>query len=326
MTAVLEAPAAQPITPARRPTRVTRTVQLRSGVQIAVSDSGPAHQNTTVVHNVVYLHGVCLDRTTWSPHAAHLVRRYSGAVRAITLDLRGHGQSSAAPIASYTIDQCALDLAEVLGALDITGAVTLVGHSMGAMIALAYHRLSAGARPHNLHGLVLVASAAGHVAHRGLGRLLNTPATTVLAEAAAHTPERALRLLAIPLGAALAHWHPHNVARQTLTRVAAHALTTTSIATAVGFLPTLRDFDVFAALGTIDAHTTVISGGLDLLTPPEHSRELAAAIPGCRHINIPSVGHMIPQEAPHVITDAIVRTIRSATGAKPTAAQHHSAS
>lgn len=311
MTAMLQAPAAP--APPRHHAPKVKTILLRDGVRIAVSDTAPAAPRATVV----FLHGFCLDRRTWQDQRARLHRRYGDDVRVIAPDHRGHGQSAEAPMSTYTIDQCAHDLAEVLQALHVTGPVVLVGHSMGAMVALSYLGLDDAERPVDPSGLILVATAAGNLAHRGIGCLLNSPLTTGLFEAVAHTPQRALRMLAAPLGAALAHLHPHGTQRQALARVTASALANTTICTAVGFLPSLRSFNAYPVLRTVTAHTTVISGGLDVLTPPEHSRELAAAIPNCQHIALPGLGHMLPLEAPQVLGEAIVRTIehhRQSTG------------
>ena len=90
-----------------------------------------------------------------------------------------------------------------------------------------------------------------------------------------------------------------------------------SLTTAVGFLPSLRSYDQYATLGSIRAQTTIISGGADLLTPPSHSRDMAAAIPGATHVHLPTAGHMLPHEASHAVTDAISRTIATGIGTDP---------
>ena len=54
--------------------------------------------------------------------------------------------------------------------------VTFTGHSMGGMAALSYLGLPCRRRPIDPTALVLVATAAGGLAHRGIGRLLATPA------------------------------------------------------------------------------------------------------------------------------------------------------
>ena len=84
---------------------------------------------------------------------------------------------------------------------------------------------------------------------------------------------------------------------------------TASLDTAVGFLPGLRSYDQTSTLASIRAQTTILSGGVDLLTPPSHSRDLASAIPGAAHEHLPTAGHMLLQEATHAVTDAISRTI-----------------
>jgi hypothetical protein len=61
---------------------------------------------------------------------------------------------------------------------------------MGGMVALAYLSDLAGERPVDPHGLVLVATAAGKLAPRGLGRLLGTPATPLLFKLIENTPTR----------------------------------------------------------------------------------------------------------------------------------------
>src|ERR1700751_4014183 len=177
-------------------------VKTVDGVSLAVCDTGPR----TAEHTVVFLHGLCLDRTSWDRQITHLRRRYGRSVRVISYDHRGHGRSAAAPINTYRIDQLADDLAQVLTALDVTGPLTLVGHSMGGMTALAYLGRPAAERPIEPDGLVLLATAAGKLAARGLARLLATPAPPALVGLVEHTPQHALHALVWPARATLNRW------------------------------------------------------------------------------------------------------------------------
>jgi pimeloyl-ACP methyl ester carboxylesterase len=279
-------------------------VRTCDGVRLAVCDTGPH----TAEHTVVFLHGLCLNQTSWERQITYLLRRYGQSVRVISYDHRGHGRSAAAPMNTYRIDQLADDLAQVLTALNVTGTLTLVGHSMGAMTALAYLGRPAAERPIEPHGLVLAATAAGKLAERGLARLLATPATAALVGLVGHTPEHALHAPVRLIRATLRRWHGH-AHSATLAAVTAAALTTTPVATAVGFLPSLRTYNQYASLATIHARTVVISGGADPLTPPSHAADLTAGICGAEHVHVPYAGHMLPQQAPHVINDAIRRTI-----------------
>jgi pimeloyl-ACP methyl ester carboxylesterase len=277
-------------------------VTTDDGVQLAVRDYDPP----TRTHTVVFLHGFCLSRTSWARQIDYLLRRYGDSIRIIAYDHRGHGGSSAAPMDTYRIDRLAADLDEVLRTLNVTAPLTLVGHSMGAMVALAYLSRPASERSLDPDGLVLVASAAGKLTQRGLGRLLGTPATPLLFKLIRHTPDLALKLLAGPVCAALSRWCSCGPAqRAALAATAAEALATTAVSTAAGFLPALCDYDVYRALGSVRAQTVVVSGGADLLTPPVHSRELVRAIRGAAHVHVPHAGHMLQYEAPHVINQAI---------------------
>jgi pimeloyl-ACP methyl ester carboxylesterase len=265
---------------------------------------------------VVLLHGLCLEQGSWAGQVRQLTRRWGARVRIISYDHRGHGGSDSAPTSTYVIAQLAADLADVLAALDVTGRLTLVGHSMGGMVALAYLGRRPADRPVQPHGVVLVATAAGRLAEHGVARLLASPATDVLCKFATRAPQRAVRLLTKPVRAAMA-LQVGDHSRATLAALFDTALAAASLTTAVGFLPSLRSFDQYATLDSIRAWTTIISGGLDVLTPPSHSRDMAAAIPGATHVHIPTAGHMLPHEASHAVTDAISRTIATGSGTDP---------
>jgi pimeloyl-ACP methyl ester carboxylesterase len=283
-------------------------VSTRDGVSLAVRDAGPR----SAEHTVVFLHGLCLNQTLWDRQISYLRRRYGRSVRVISYDHRGHGRSASAPMSTYRIDQLADDLAQLLTTLEVSGPLTLVGHSMGGMTALAYLGRPAAERPIEPGGLVLVATAAGKLTERGLARLLATPAPTALVGLIEHTPAHALHALVGPVRATLSRWHGHGDGAR-LAATVDGALSNTPVATAVGFLPSLRAYDQYPTLASIHAYTVVISGGADPLTPAAHSADLSAGISGAQHIRVPCAGHMLPQLVPHVINDAIRRTI-SATG------------
>jgi pimeloyl-ACP methyl ester carboxylesterase len=292
--------------------RTDRTVTVRDGVRLAVRDEGPIHAEATVV----LLHGLCLEQGSWAGQIRDLTRRWGDRIRIISYDHRGHGRSDPAPTSTYVVEQLAADLADVLAALDVTGPLTLVGHSMGGMVALAYLGRPPADRPVEPHGVVLVATAAGRLAEHGVARLLASPATDVLCKLAARVPQRAVRLLTKPVRATFALQVGDN-ARATLTSLFDTALAAASHTTAVGFLPGLRSYDQYSTLASIRARTTIISGGADLVTPPSHSRDMAAAIPGATHVHLPTAGHMLPHEASHEVTDAISRMVATGIGADP---------
>jgi pimeloyl-ACP methyl ester carboxylesterase len=296
-----------PRLPVRRDGYVERTVIASDGVRLAVRDYGSAGARD---HTVVLLHGLCLTQSSWALQVRHLERRWGDRVRIITYDHRGHGGSSGADMHTYRIDRLAEDLADVLTALRVAGPLTLAGHSMGGMTALAYLGGSTADRPVEPQGLVLVATAAGRLAERGLGRLLGTRATGMLFDLVHHLPRRAdeaLGGLVRPVYAGLLRYS--GAARKGAAAATASAIHTISLTTAAGFLPSLQRYDQYHALASIAANTVVISGGADMTTPAEHARDLAEAIPGATHLHRPAAGHMLLEEDPACVSDAIDRVI-----------------
>lgn len=280
-------------------------VAMDDGTKLAVRDYGRPEAERTVV----FVHGLCLSQMCWRRQIDALVAWFGDAVRVISYDHRGHGRSGQAPMCTYRIERLAEDLAQVMAVMQVSGTVTLVGHSMGGMTALGYLGLPAGRRPVEPAGLVLLATAAGKLRQRGMGRLLGTPATAALFGVVDRAPEQAVKALVGPVCATLGRWRRGAASAATVAAVAADALATVSVSTAVGFLPALRDYDQYPTLATIQARTVVVSGGADPLTPAIHARDLAAGIPGAEHVHVPGAGHMLPQEAAAVVHQAIRRVI-----------------
>jgi pimeloyl-ACP methyl ester carboxylesterase len=223
---------------------------------------------------------------------------------------------------TYRIEQLADDLATLLVALGVKGPVTLAGHSMGGMTALAYLARNASNCPVEPKSLVLVATAAGKLANRGLGRLLDTPVVNILHALVQHTPhllaDEVVRALARPVWPALTRYAGYVAGNGAPAAVSAASINATPLTTKVGFLPSLRNYDQYHTLGSISAETTVVAGGADKLTPPAHAHDLTAGIPGATLVHQPGAGHMLLHDAPRLVTEAISRAItRSGESSKP---------
>lgn len=294
---------------------VARTVVTDDGVRLALRDYPSDRPDRPTV---VLLHGLLLTQDSWGLQLTRLRSRFGRGIRIITYDHRGHGHSGAAPMPTYRIERLATDLATVLSTVDIKGPLTLVGHSMGGMAALTYLRLPDRQRPVQPRGLVLVATAARGLTERGLGRLLASPATGALAGLVRRMPRRAtdavVDTLTRPLGTLLDGLAGD---RGALTAVAAAAVRATSLATATGFLPSLKSYDAYDALASVTAKTVVVSGGADVLTPASHAREMAAAIPDAVHHHHPTAGHMLLQDAEQCVSTAIARAMTAPRRASP---------
>ena len=59
--------------------------------------------------------------------------------------------------------------------------------------------------------------------------------------------------------------------------------------------------DALAHIGQLRCPVLVLCGESDQLTPPERSRELAAAVPGAELMLLPQCGHMLTMEQPEAV-------------------------
>jgi 3-oxoadipate enol-lactonase len=102
-----------------------RLVEVGGGIRLACHE---ARGGRDVGDPVVLLHGLGDDARTWAPVADAF-----GGGRAYAVDLRGHGGSDRPGSYSFTLLRD-----DVVGLLDALGLerVTLVGHSLGAAVAL----------------------------------------------------------------------------------------------------------------------------------------------------------------------------------------------
>jgi pimeloyl-ACP methyl ester carboxylesterase len=117
----------------------------------------------------VVLHGIRLHAHVWGDFC----RRFRGRYHVLTVDQRGHGDSEWAPPTHYHLHDYYEDLRAVLQARGLE-RVTLVGHSLGARVALLHTHL----HPEQVRRLVLVdmgAGLPGSIGERDFSRITETP-------------------------------------------------------------------------------------------------------------------------------------------------------
>ncbi len=261
-------------------------IRLRSGevdgleLHYVVEGRGPA---------VVLVHGLGGFAESWRHNLAPLARRAT----VYALDLPGFGVS-AKPRTAYRLAFFARALHGFLEAQGLP-QVSLVGHSLGAAVAVTY----ALTHPARVDRLALVAGAVPGFAFRfsWIHRLVALPG---FGEALALTASARLSK------AALARCF-HRPAPAEVDFFVEHAYAArTSLAARHAYLATLRhartDFDAHRrdyrrALATLDLPVLAIHGRQDRVVPPAHAAELAEALPnaavrwleGCGHF--PQIEH-----------------------------------
>ncbi|MGW6119464.1 alpha/beta fold hydrolase [Nocardia sp. NPDC055165] len=290
------------------------TVVADDGVPIAVRSFGA----TDAALTVVFVHGHCLHTESWSFLREHLLREWDADARMVFYDHRGHGESGHAHHTTYTIDQLATDLDAVLRAVAPTGPLVLVGHSMGAMVVLAYARLYPAAIGHRVAGIGLIAGAAGGITEAGLGRLLNRHAVASLQRAVVHAPQ------VMQASKRLSRWIFAPLIREASTgtrrvnpRVAAIAtavLNETALLTMSGFLSSLLDFDEAHTLPHFgDLPALVLSGSADLMVPFAHSVVLASQLAGAELVRVEGAGHSVILERAEEVARSIIALVERAS-------------
>ncbi|MEA3215942.1 MAG: hypothetical protein QOJ19_2098, partial [Acidimicrobiia bacterium] len=105
---------------------ITSHVPSADGVEVAVHDYGGSGRPLVLVHGT----GLC--SRMWEPVLEHLP---PGAVRALAVDLRGHGSTRTPAEVTFTEDRMVADLGAVCRAFDLSGA-WVAGHSMGGASSL----------------------------------------------------------------------------------------------------------------------------------------------------------------------------------------------
>ena len=211
---------------------------------------------------------------------------------AIAPDLRGHGRSDHPPHPDhYSLVDFADDLLDLLDEIGIT-EFTLLGHSMGGVVA----QLIALAEPDRLDGLILMDTLHGPVPEVGeeaVRRTVGIVATGGIdfmielnrgreGHGDLDTPAHR-RLLADRPGYA---------------EFCERKLRNSSAAMYTAIYPelVLGQADRLDALEDLDVPTLVVCGEEDVLLP--HSQALAAAIPDARFAVIPDAGHSPQFENP----------------------------
>ena len=164
------------------------------------------------------------------------------------------------------------------------GELVLCGASMGGMVAMEATRLA----PSRVSGLALL----GTVAHPETPEMhqLRSDAIVLFEQGRSEEIIRAN----VPLA-----FHPDHATDPVLTGQYLTMVLEAGPETLIRHnRAVMARPDARAHLGQIPCPTLVLCGEADQLTPPEHSRAIAAAIPGARLALVPGAGHMLTMEQP----------------------------
>ena len=169
------------------------------------------------------------------------------------------------------------------------GPLALAGSSMGGMLALAMWRLA----PERVRGLALLGSSAR----------ADTPAQQQLRRDGISAFEQGRMDEVLRANVHFA-FHPAHAAALTDDYLAMVQRAGPAQLIAQNRAVMARE-DQRPHLAGITCPTLVVGGEDDLLTPPDCSREMAAAIPGAELLLLPRCGHLLTWEQPAAVTAAL---------------------
>jgi pimeloyl-ACP methyl ester carboxylesterase len=297
--------------------RQTLAVPTSDGAALHATVDGPDDAPVTLV----LAHGWTLAQAAWDDVADLLAARVAaGALRVIRYDQPGHGRSTWGE-GNVSIDRLGAALGELLDFLAPRGPVVLGGHSMGGMTIMCL----AAARPElfgdRVRGVALVSTSAGDLnpEPRTRGEKLRqrlTPGALDAALAGARLVER-LRGMLPPT-------HPRHRkvvrdllygadATEAMVLAGAEIMHASTVRAFTAFLPALGEHDKRSELTALaSVPVEILVGDSDKLTPERHSSHLAEALPHAVLHVVERTGHMLPQERPRLVTDAIERLLDAA--------------
>jgi pimeloyl-ACP methyl ester carboxylesterase len=233
---------------------------------------------------VVFLHGAGLDHTVWALLARWFAHRRSAV---LAPDLPGHGRSEGAPLASIA---AMADWTAALIAAAGASKATLIGHSMGSLIALE----AAARHPGRTTALGLIGTAAA------------IPVARDLLAAAEANDHAAIDMVDIwghgfraGLGGSLAPglWMLGGGMRLLERARLGVLFTDLAACNAYG--------DGFASAARVTAPAMLVLGERDVMTPARAGRELAAVLPTARVVMLKGAGHMLMSECPDEVLAAL---------------------
>jgi len=239
---------------------------------------------------LLFVHGAGMDHSVWPLQARYFAYRDWNA---LALDLPGHGRSETLDTRAGLLDSIEA-MAEWLGRLITALGVErphIVGHSMGALIALE----QAARRPENVASMAL------------LGAAPKMPVHPALLEAAGRPGARAPALICDWGFGPAGHFGGHKAPGSWMQ---GHALRLLGDAAGPVLRTDLAACDAYQggleAAAKVACPTLVVAGVADRMTPAKQAARLAEAIAGAHPITLPAAGHMMMVEQPDPTLDALV--------------------
>jgi pimeloyl-ACP methyl ester carboxylesterase len=287
-----------PTSPTRNRPHEARPIQLlgRDGIALAADAFGdPSHPP------VLLLHGGGQTRFAWGATAAQLAAE---GWYAVSMDLRGHGESAWDEAGDYSVNAYVADLHEVVQQLD--AKPVLVGASLGGIASL----LAEGEHHEELCAAIVLVDIAPKIEGSGALRIIEfmqgaADGFASLEEAAdavaAYLPHRerprdlsglAKNLRTLPNGRLRWHWDPRFL-------LAGH-----------GPKPGQEPDRLRRAAQRLTVPSLLVRGKLSDLLSEEGARDFLDLVPHARFADVSDAGHMVAGDRNDRFSAAVLEFLR----------------
>lgn len=274
--------------PAGRPELKTRYLDLASGIRVRAVECGQAGAPM-----IVFVPGWGCSVYVFHDNIAPIA---DAGFHVVAVDLKGHGLSDK-PISrgEYRLESMRRHVGEILDALDAHDIV-LAGLSMGAAIAAHV----AAAERGRVRGVVL-GSPVGFTGIPGLWAMKTvtvSPLVPVLPRVATRTAIKTIlrvvngKLQKVDPRAVDEYWAPTQFPEFT-----------------IAMRQLLHEFAWSSGIPKMGVPTLLISGSRDRLLSRSRARRYARVLPAVRHVEIRGSGHVVYDEAPSVVNEAMIEFV-----------------
>jgi pimeloyl-ACP methyl ester carboxylesterase len=237
---------------------------------------------------IAFIHGAGMDHTVWALQTRWFAHHGRNV---LALDLPGHGRSAGPGLGSIaTMADCVLAALEAAGA----GRASLVGHSMGALIALA----AAARAPGRVAAIALLGVAPLMPVHPGL------------LAGAARGEHNAVDLMVTWAVGRRAQLGANEAPGLWLTASAMRLLERADPAVLAADLAACDAYRGAAeAAAVVDCPTLLLLGGDDRMAPAGKAVEFARAFRNARSRVLRGIGHMMMLEDPAATLAALKEVV-----------------
>jgi pimeloyl-ACP methyl ester carboxylesterase len=245
----------------------------------------------TETPRALLIHGIGDGGFAWDAFTSHAGPHFA----AMTLDLRGHGDSGWDPLQCYGTDVLAADVLRLIDALDLKD-LGVIGHSLGAEVATRV----AAARPERTRALVLVEG--GPELERGNASLMMRQMQSTPRRYDAVAEFQAVLAARYPLAdpAALQHYaaralRPGRDGRMELKMDPAFPLG----------MQLMDAASYWAELSAVSCPMLLVCGQVSSVLSHHNAERLPRRLRNCRLATVAHAGHAVPLENPAGLYDVI---------------------